>query len=631
MSLVSIVRTYEPFKHLTDEEMNELIADSEVKSYPPHRYLFYQQENAHPFLYIILSGMVEIDLKTDACRILIVGSRSKGDLFGETGVLAGKPYAASAKTVTGVQLLLLKKEKLSKFMAENAAFTASFSLIIMEHLRELFEVYSHEPGHSRHMEGIETKKASQFMSQPVLTCGADESVDAMRRKMEANRVSALAVLHEDGSLLGIVTEKELLHRGYGGIEGATSLTARSIAKKDPVVVEPHQSYYQILLAMIKKQAKHAIVLAEEEPVGIITYRDLLRLKNLDFLQITELIQNAESIAELEKIPPLIDRALSAWQREKAPVSQILDLVTEFYDQMTGKLIDLILKEMEPQFGIPPLPFCWLTMGSSGRREQFMRTDQDNALLYIKTEDPSLLQEADRFFANLSERVVEGLVRLGFARCLGNVMATNPIWRGSWEDFYARITKWILFPAGENLRNLTIFLDFRPIYGDFALAERLRRGIFQLLSDTPIAYRFLGEDAVKGNLPLGLFGRPIGNRSGPHRDMLDLKGSVSVYLTDSVRLLSLESGIETTHTLERIDGLVKMGILPEDFAQQLKEAFTLFLQLRITLALTEMEKGGVPTSYLPLKSLSRSDQTRLTRALHTLERLVEMIKFKYQIR
>lgn len=629
MNETDFLRHHAPFHHLSEGELEELCTASEAKSYPAQQFLFHQDEKPHPFIYLVLSGMVEIMVKMETGRSLVVGTRTQGDFFGETGVLAEKPYAASVKTATETTLLLIPKEQLFHLMAQNAPFAASFSQIIMEHLRQLFAAYSHEPVSFKHLEEVEEKRASEMMTSPVITCGEEDSIQEILRKLAELKISALVVTDSSGELKGLITEKDLLRKGFLGGE-QEGLTAASILDQDPVTVRPESYYYQILLEMIKKQAKHAIVMAGKKPIGMITYRDLLKMRNLDYLQITERIGEAKGIDDLIPLPALVDRQLAAWEKEKAPIPQILDLVTEFYDQMTVKLIDICLKEMEPTHGTPPLPFCWLTMGSGGRREQFMRTDQDNALLYAKTDDPELQQRAENFFTHLSARIVEGLVRLGFSRCPGNVMATNPIWRGDWEDFFGRVAKWILLPAGENLRNLTIFLDFRPLYGDFSLAENLRHAILQMLADTPISFRFLGEDAVKGNLPLGIFGRPLGEKSGPHRDELDLKGSVTVYLTDTVRLLSLEAMIETTNTLERIEALTEKGILPRDFSDQLKEAFETFLHARIALALREMEKGRQPTSYLPLKGLSRNEQTRLKHALHTLERLIEIVTFKYHL-
>ncbi|WP_028987761.1 DUF294 nucleotidyltransferase-like domain-containing protein [Thermicanus aegyptius] len=636
MNLPSYLSGIPPFLHLTPSELDQLLAESEIKRYPAHLYLFQQGESPHSSLYLLLSGMVEITIRTDGGKEKVAGTRKKGDLFGETGVLANKPYAASVKTTTEVICLLIKKDTLTALLSQNASFAGALSLTIMEHLRELFEEITHDDKGGRHMgEEMGRRRASEIMSRPVITCGEEETVEDMIRKMSEKRISALVMVNGEGEMKGLITEKDLLHKKLFATDANRNATgngpiAKALADPDPVTVKPESYYYQILLSMIKKQAKHAVVVMGKEPIGMITYRDLLRMRNLDFLQITERIGEAQRLEDLLPLPELVDRQLLQWSLEKAPIPQILDLVTEFYDQLTAKLIQLSLKEMEPDWGLPPLSFCWLTMGSSGRREQYMRTDQDNGLLYEKTEDSEIKKRAEEFFAHLSHLVVEGLVRLGFARCPGNVMATNPVWRGDWKDFREKAADWIHFPAGEHLRNLTIFLDFRPLYGDDHLAATLRQEIHRLLSQEPISFRFLGEDAVKGRVPVGLFGKPVGEKSGPHRDELDLKGSATVYLTDSVRLLALEAGMETTNTLERIEQLAEKGILPADFSQELKESFETLLRYRIELGLRETEKGRKPTSYLPLKGLPRSDHARLSRSLQAIEHLVEILKFKYHI-
>jgi CBS domain-containing protein len=186
-------------------------------------------------------------------------------------------------------------------------------------------------------------------------------------------------------------------------------------------------------------------------------------------------------------------------------------------------------------------YCWINMGSAARYEQTLRTDQDNAIIFA---DPAQA-DADataHYFRHLAEQVVDGLARCGFERCTGGVMASNPKWCRSISRWLEGARQWMTSPDTEDIRTLTILLDFRSLWGNTSLADSLWKGISRAFSDSVSAGHMLSRDDQKLTAPIGFLGKIVTERSGPHKGRLNLKTTALVHMINAVRLLAVHQGI-----------------------------------------------------------------------------------------
>jgi len=310
----------------------------------------------------------------------------------------------------------------------------------------------------------------------------------------------------------------------------------------------------------------------------------------------------------------VEKVLKALMTDGALASQACKIVSEFNDKIVRRVIKLIEEEMGP----PPCPFAWLGLGSEGRGEQTLITDQDNAIIF----SGPALEGPQAYFRRFSLRIVQGLNRCGFPLCKGGVMADQPKWFGDLEAWKDKTTQWVTRAAfdEENLSDLYTFLDFRLIRGESALARELKSHIVQLIQEHPSFLKTLAREIVSIPIPLGFFKNFIVERSGHYKNRMNLKIYGIVPLVTCLKLLALHQGIMETNTLERIKGLIQKKVVSVDQGEFLEQAHETFLTLKIRNDLNDMEQGKEFGSHIDPAELSTRQKQLLKEAFLAVSQL-----------
>ncbi len=270
------------------------------------------------------------------------------------------------------------------------------------------------------------------------------------------------------------------------------------------------------------------------------------------------------------------------------------------------------------------------MGSDARQEQVVRTDQDNALIYA---DPprSEQKEWDAYFAELAGRVVTDLDRFGFALCKGNVMATNPLWRRSLTQWHQALDRWIGSSEPTDIRTLTILLDFRPVFGDFPMAQALWDRVFDLFQEHPAVSHFLTRDDVLFSSPKTIFGQIRTHRVTACRACFNIKTAGLAHLINAMRILALNHGICSPSTLARMNGLKEKDVLEPGDHEQAMEAFYHLNRLKIGSHLNRDRHPDLPVNCVDLSTLSRAEKKRLRTVLDTVIHFQKQIQQTYSMK
>jgi CBS domain-containing protein len=296
------------------------------------------------------------------------------------------------------------------------------------------------------------------------------------------------------------------------------------------------------------------------------------------------------------------------------------MVTAAYDALQTRL----LCDAEADLGPPPCPYAWLVLGSAGRCEQTLHTDQDNALVYAD-DAPST---AERYFAALADRIVGQLVECGFPRCPGEIMATNPQWRQSlrvWQRYFQR---WIMTPDAEALLRVSIFFDYRRIRGGLDVEAALRPTVLRACDEhTFLAY--LAHAAVRQPAPIDMFGRLVLESHGARPRMLDLKSRGAALIVDLARLFALQIGSPATNTLDRLRDAAVGGSLSQSGADDLAAAFEHINLLRTRHQYDLIRRGEAPSNHVPVGQLSPQEQRALKGALRDVARIQRSVVFSFQ--
>jgi CBS domain-containing protein len=353
--------------------------------------------------------------------------------------------------------------------------------------------------------------------------------------------------------------------------------------------------------------------------GVLTMTDLMRSRGVNVISLLDGIEEQQTVEDLAAFRPEIDRILISLVTGGARAAQVTGIITEFNDRLTRRVVEIRQKSI----GAAPAAFAWLGLGSEGRKEQTLTTDQDNAIVI---EDKAVEdREASDYFARLADEVVAALAVCGFKLCDGGIMANQPRWAGGLTGWLNRVQSWADEPTPERTRDAMTFLDFRGVYGDRELVRRLREGTNEIVRANRRLLTPMAEDTLSKAPPLGLFKRFLVEKSGPHKGVLNIKTQGALVLIDCIRLLAVNEGLFETNTLERLNGLVQKQVFTPTEAETLTEAYDTLMGLRLLNHVQSIKENKPLTSRINPDLLPAWRRQRLKDAFTAAEDLQKKVK------
>jgi CBS domain-containing protein len=437
--------------------------------------------------------------------------------------------------------------------------------------------------------------------------------------MAREGVGSVVVVDARNRPMGIVTKtdmtKRILAAGKTGSE-----PVRTVMSGPVISVAPKEPGFSVLLKMANFNCHHVCVVLGEVLLGVISQHDFMALQGSSPLAVINDIEKQATVSGLARLVDAMDRAVEGLLGSGVSAKDITAFISECNDRLTRRVIALTEKTLHQEgLGPPPVSYCWLALGSEGRKEQTLRTDQDNAIIYSDPEHGSD-EDVHRYFLHLAEMVVSGLEACGFPKCRGDIMASNPRWcqpETVWQHYFSR---WINKASPEDLRNCSIFFDFRPLAGTAILAQRLRTFLNENIENNRAFLRHLTTNALYNGPPLGFLRTLVLEKGGDHKDELNLKMSGLVPLVDALRVFSLSVQSNVTNTLNRLELVRRKQLLSPDLADDVKEAFGFMMLLRLNHHLMQKAKGAEPSDYLDPKALPKLQEKSLVEAFHVVRDL-----------
>lgn len=623
MPVLTLLKDVAPFSYLDEDTQKELVPYLEEQTFPRNTYVFKQNDPSLRKLFIILSGVAEVIVTNEKGIDSVMSLRRAKEFFGETVLLTDKHYPASVKAIEDLQCVTIPKEIFENLISKHPAVANFFTQMLADRLRGMYHEVVIEQSYEAY--GIEAqpfrKRVVDIMSSPVATCSTKDKIYQVAQLLTEKNISALIVVDENNSPVGLITEKDLVSKVLTQVRSPdTQATAETVMNPNLISLPPEAFFYQALLAMVRNQIKHVAIIDQGRLMGIVSVRDLLKSRATGTLTIVDNIETGDSIAGLTEATKEVDKVLTALVAEKAAFSEICEVITEFYDRLTRKTIKISLQEMlDEGHGPPPVRFCWITMGSSGRKEQTSRTDQDNGIIYEDVPEDKAKDVAS-YFHLLATKIVEGLSDIGFVKCIGNVMATNPEWCKPYREWKIFVNKGVYESVPDMIRKFTIFLDFRPIYGDRNLSTKLQQYVFKMVKESPILLYFLAKDDLNNGVPLGFFRQFITDKSGENKDEIDLKRSVCVHVVDCIRIFALREDISETSTLGRLWELANKGVLDKEYTELFETAYQTLMMFRIRENQRKISLGLPADNYINPYKLTKRESAVLKEAITAVDRL-----------
>ncbi|MFZ2950759.1 MAG: DUF294 nucleotidyltransferase-like domain-containing protein [Desulfuromonadaceae bacterium] len=335
------------------------------------------------------------------------------------------------------------------------------------------------------------------------------------------------------------------------------------------------------------------------------------------------IAAAHSIDTLKAISVRILDITNAALRSGAGTKDVVQLISRLNNAITLRLIALL----ESNEGIRlPEGAAYLMLGSEGRGEQTLRTDQDSAIVYSDDFPPGNLCHVERF----ATRLVDALEEIGVPRCPGGIMASNPQWRHSLTEWKRLLTLWITAPTPEHMLNFGIFQDIRPLHGNLSLGTELREHIRNTVHDTAVFFPNMACHAARFPSPLTIFGRIRVEHRGDHKGTFDIKKAGIFAITVGTSLLALETGSIGGTTWDKLELLGKRKIFNPGDLKAIEEAFTYLVKLRLKWQLRELSAGRKPTNHVDPRDMADRERNELLKALKGVTIFLYQFRNHYQL-
>ncbi len=597
-----------------------------MEFYPKGSTILHQDGPPSEYLRIIKKGGVKVFIKPDNGEEVLIDYRSEGDSFGLLSLVGGDKSRANVVAVDDTICYLLNKTAILKLVDSVPAFTEFF----LKSFLNKFIDKTYEEMHNKSLlfgggdKLLFTTPVGEIAVRNVMTAPQTISIRKAAEIMSERRYSSLVIVDEEGVPAGIVTDRDLrdkvVSKGRTGSEKVSDIMSVSLIKS-----EARDYCFEALLKMIRYNIHHLLVVDQGKLMGIVTNHDLMMLQGTSPISLVREIESQQTIDGLVPAARKTNEIVGLLLKEGARASNITRIITEINDRLVKKIIEIAEKE----FGSPPLPYCWMVFGSEGRKEQTFRTDQDNAIIY---EDPLTEKEdaeARTYFSVFSAFIRDSLIKCGFPRCPANYMASNPEWCQPVKIWKKYFSSWVYTPTPDAVMKSLIFFDFRPLYGDFGLADSLRDFLSSFLDGQMIFLGYMANMVIKNTPPVGFFKSLIVEKSGEHKDELNLKVKGIAPIVDIVRLFSLEKGLKETSTLERLSELRERHTIVREYADELEHAFEFIMLLRIQNQFEQIEAEKMPDNFINPKKLSNLEKRTMKESFTLISKLQDIIIERYK--
>jgi len=614
-----------PFSFLPEEEIDRVAAAISIIYQPQDTVLFHQGRGKVENLYIISKGAAERYYEEDDEKRLR-GVLGEGDMYGGISLLLNKGIPIrTLKTTEDAQFYMLSGEDFIDICKQHESFSDYFTDTFGKRMldRSYAEIItsSFKP----------TEEATQFFNLPVaniynqelVACDLNLPIQAAAAIMTEYNSSSIFIREPGADLVGVVTDNDL--RKKVTATGLDILQPVSEIMSAPLhTISSNALVFEALMEMMQHNIKHLGVRDSNNQVaGVITNRDLLKVQGQSPVFIVREIAGAKLINQIVQIRQQVPRLIQTLINTGAKAQNITRFLTTVSESILKKIIGFALDEMGP----PPAKFVFMVLGSEGRQEQTLKTDQDNAIIFEDVPD-STSEEVRAYFLSFGEKVCSSLNDAGYDFCKGGVMAQNPQWcqpLSRWKKYFS---KWIHTAEPEALLQASIFFDFRGAYGEMDLIDRLRQHLLTSLDGWPGFFRHLAENALYFTPPIGFFRNFLVESKGEHRDTFNIKAAMQP-VVDYARIYALKYNIGETNTFERIDQLLNLEKISIQEHNELETAYSYLMQQRFaTQVKTSMEENGQPDNYINPKHLSRIEQTMLKEIFKRIEKFQGKLSFDF---
>jgi CBS domain-containing protein len=430
-------------------------------------------------------------------------------------------------------------------------------------------------------------------------------------------IGSMIVIGPDRVPLGILTLRDVVDRVV--LEpGALDAPIGQVMTPQPITLPVDSSAYAAALAMVRHGVRHIVLVDGGRLAGIVSERDLFGLHSTGVRHLSEAVRGAGDLPAIEQFGRDIGDLARRMHAQGVAVGPLTAFIASLNDLLTQRIVEL-------EFKAVTVPCCWILMGSEGRSEQTLLTDQDNGIIFAV--EPGQSAETVRAtLVPLARRVNQALDRAGYRLCPGDIMAGNPQWTLSLGEWRHKFERWIDSGSPEALLHGAIFFDLRPLHGDLALAGDLRQWLMQHAPRNPRFLHQMAANALNNRPPLGTF-----RRFSPDKDgMINLKLNGATPFVDAARIFSLAHGIDEVNTERRLRAALPALRVPPREAEAWIASYYHIQGLRLRRQAECLQRGVAPDNRVSPYELNEFDQRTLIGALEQARAIQARLAADYRV-
>jgi CBS domain-containing protein len=625
---LEVLKNAIPFNTLPEDVLIGVADLLEAVRYNKEAIIYHQEVTKMNGVDIIVKGEYESFFYDSAQNKRSVEIHAPGYCYGGISVLLNRKR--SLKTVIakkGTEVFVLRRKPFVELCQSFEAFFHYFTADFGKHLLDdEFAHFVKKPTAFDEnyiaSDQLYSRKIESIQYRNIVSCPGSAPIYEAARTMAKNKVSCLFVKDESGKIAGYVTDITIRDKVVGALSDANN-PVRSIMDK-PVVSINTQSYvYEAILMMFRTKTRYLLIEENGEYIGFQSRNKLLSEQAQSPLVFIQSVKSSTTVNELrrkwEKVPEIVTQLL-----ERGVNAEIANqVITTVADTIAVKVIEGVIDEMGP----PPAKFVFMVLGSEGRKEQTLKTDQDNAIIYEDkaNEHRELVRE---YFLKFAETVSGRLNDIGFSFCEGGFMAKNPKWTHSLSHWKRDYTGWIEEPLAETAIKFSTFFDCRFLFGEASIMDDLQHFLDEELQK-PLEklFYFMAKNALQYEPPLTFF-RNIRTTTIGSQEVFDIKKAMTP-IVDLVRVYALQNRIFEVNTGERLKALKNKGIFTETAFNELIQSYYFLMSLRLKNQANQIiYDRKEPDNYIDLNRLTKIEQGTLIEIFKTISNFQSRIRISF---
>jgi len=615
LEIKDFISQYPPFDALPEEALTEVTRSIEISYFRADTSIVELNDKINE-LYIIRSGIVEIYRRNGD----LYNRLDQGKLFGQMGLLTNNKVRFPAKSVKDTLLYCIPELIFHQFCERYESFADFVEVEDSTRLKQAIESTSDDAN------SLTTSKVKTLISRDVLILPNNSSIRSVAQKMAEENVSAALIndpelSDEDGnSFVGIITEKDLCAKVIAtGV--SVEIPVSEVMSTELISLDHNAYIFEAMLLMLRYNVHHLPILKNKHPIGLIEVSDIIRYESQNSLLFVSSIFQQQSTDDLALLSTQLKDCFVRMVNEDANSHMVGRAMSEIGRSFKQRLLELA----EQELGEPPIPYCFLALGSMARDEQLIVTDQDNAIILDNSYDPNL---HGQYFEELAKFVCDGLALCGYKYCTGDIMATNPEYRKTQTQWEECFTDWIDDPNPQALLNCSIFFDLTGVYGRVKWAEQLNGFILRRAKKNNRFLACLARNALNRKPPLGFFKDFVMEKDGRHNNSINLKRRGTAPLADLIRIHALAIGSQSQNSFQRLEDIIEAGILPKSKGQDLYHAMELISMVRLRHQALDIESDIEPDNNIEPENMSDFERRNLKDAFLVLSSAQNFLKYRY---